>query len=92
MSYLNMVRVCGKNRCAGESAVLVVDHGRQTKRYDVTFTERGVFHKLIGVARGTDSLRIRIEGPKRLDSGPFVRVTLGDGKNSDPCVVGLEGC
>jgi hypothetical protein len=92
MSDLNMARACGRNRCAGESAVLVVDYGRQNKRFNVTFTERGVFHKLIGVERGTESLRMRIEGPKRLDSGPFVLVKFGKGKSGDPCVVGLEGC
>jgi subtilisin family serine protease len=92
MSYLNMRRVCGKNACAGESAVLVVDYGRQNKRFNVTFTERGVFHKMIGVERGTESLRMRIEGPKRLDSGPFVRVKFDTRGGGDPCIAGTLGC
>ena len=36
----------------------------------------GVLHALVRVDRGTDALRLRIEGPKRLDGGPVVRVRI----------------
>ncbi|HVQ87921.1 MAG TPA: S8 family serine peptidase [Actinomycetes bacterium] len=85
MSRLNAKRVCGKNLCEGESAVLVVDRGRSNDKFDVVFTSRGVFHTIVDVPRGTDSLRVRIVGPKRLDSGPFQKVQVdgGNGGGSD---------
>lgn len=79
VSDMNSRRVCGKSRCAGESAVLIVDRGRSNERFHVVFTQRGVFHQLVGVDRGTDAVRVRVVGPKRLDSGPLVRVKVGDG-------------
>lgn len=79
MSRLNAQRVCGKSNCAGESAVLVVDRGKNNQRINVLFTSRGVFHEIVNVDRGTESLRLRIEGPKQLDSGPFSRVQVGGG-------------
>lgn len=36
----------------------------------------GVLHALVRVDRGTDALRLRIEGPTKLDSGAFVRVRI----------------
>jgi hypothetical protein len=47
---------------------------------------------MIGVERGTESLRMRIEGPKRLDSGPFVRVKFDTRGGGDPCIAGTLGC
>lgn len=77
MSRLNAQRACGKSNCSGESAVLVVDRGKNNQRINVLFTSRGVFHEMVKVDRGTDALRLRIVGPKRLDSGPFTKVQVG---------------
>jgi hypothetical protein len=43
-----------------------------------------------GVDRGTTELKVRIVGPKRLDSGPFVKVTV-DGKDGNPCALSAKG-
>ena len=93
MSRLNRNRVCGKDNCAGEQATLVIDRGKQNQRLTVTFTDNGVFHKMVKIDRGTKSLRMRIEGPKRLDSGPFQRVDLTR-KGGDPCFASRDynGC
>jgi len=93
MSRLNRNRVCGKDNCAGEQATLVIDRGKQNQRLTVTFTDNGVFHKMVEIDRGTKSLRMRIEGPKSLDSGPFQRVDLTR-KGGDPCFASRDynGC
>lgn len=88
MSRLNEQRVCGKSACSGESAVLVVDRGKKNERIDVLFTSRGVFHAMVDVDRGTDALRLRIEGPKSLGSGPFARIQVGGGDGGNGC----RGC
>jgi hypothetical protein len=87
MSGLNERRVCGKNRCSGESAVLIIDRGKTNQQIKVLFTSRGVFHTMVKVDRGTDALRLRIEGPKSLDSGPFTKVDVGGGGGN-----GCRGC
>lgn len=87
MSRLNEERVCGKSSCAGESAVLVVDRGKKNQQIKVLFTSRGVFHAVVDVDRGTDALRLRIEGPKSLGSGPFTKVKVGGGGGN-----GCRGC
>lgn len=95
MSDMNSRRVCGKSGCAGEPAVLIVDRGRSNERFNVVFTQRGVFHQLVGVERGTDALRVRIVGPKRLDSGPFVRVRVGEDRSAvcrSPASDQARGC
>ncbi|HEX5017555.1 MAG TPA: S8 family serine peptidase [Actinomycetes bacterium] len=94
MSRMNMKRVCGKDNCAGESAVLVVDRGKKNQRMNVVFTEKGVFHKMVGYDKGTEFLRLRIEGPKNLSSGPFQRFAIGKEKGDDPCSLstGPTGC
>jgi subtilisin family serine protease len=90
LSRLNAKRVCGNMTCNGESAVLVVDRGRTNERFRVVFTSEGKFHQVVGVDRGTTELKVRIVGPKRLDSGPFVNVRV-DGRDGSPCAVGLKG-
>ncbi|MFL6181846.1 MAG: S8 family peptidase [Actinomycetes bacterium] len=95
MSYLNMKRVCGKDRCAGDSAVLAIDRGKSTQRINVVFTDAGVFHKIVHFDKGTDHLRMRIVGPKSLTSGPFQRFSLGGGGGGhNPCGTarGTNGC
>lgn len=84
LSRLNAKRVCGNTTCKGESAVLVIDRGRRNDKYPVVFTSQGKFHKVVGVDRGTTELKVRIVGPKRLDSGPFVKVKV-DGKDGNKC-------
>ena len=76
MSPSHMNRVCGRDNCAGEHATLVIDRGRHVERTTVTFTSRGVFHQIVSVSKGTKALKVRIEGPKSLDSGPFRRVPV----------------
>lgn len=73
LSPLNAKRVCGTWTCAGEPAVLVVDRGRHTERIDVIYTSKGRFHQVVDVEPGQKQLRVKIVGPKRLDSGPFVK-------------------
>ena len=85
MSPMNRQRVCGKDDCAGERATLVVDRGRSNQRLSVVFTDEGLFHELVGIDKGTKALRLRIEGPKSLSSGPFRRFHL-DGSDNNPCV------
>ena len=95
MSHLNMKRVCGKNKCAGESAVLVVDRGKKNQRLNVVFTDKGVFHKFVSFDKGTDFLRLRIEGPKGLSSGPFQKFAIRESSGGDsPCSLstGATGC
>ncbi len=89
VSRLNAKHVCGNTTCAGEPAVLVVDRGRSSERFPVVFTSRGIFHEVVSVKRGTQELKVRIVGPKRLDSGPFVKVAV-DGKGGGGCSV--KGC
>ncbi|MEO8105694.1 MAG: S8 family serine peptidase [Actinomycetes bacterium] len=95
LSPLNAKRACGNTTCKGESAVLVVDRGRHSDRFQVVFTSQGKFHQLVAVDRGTTQLKVRIVGPKRLDSGPFVKVSV-DGKDSNGCAVAklkaTKGC
>lgn len=92
MSRLNARRVCGKSNCSGEKAVLVVDRGRHNDRINVLYTDHGVFHAMVDVDRGTDALRLRIEGPKSLSSGPFRKVSVDGGKGGDGCLVEAKGC
>jgi hypothetical protein len=93
MSRLNEQRVCGKSACSGESAVLVVDRGKTNQQIKVLFTSRGVFHAMVKVDRGTDALRLRIEGPKSLGSGPFISVKVGGGGRGGCGVAGsARGC
>ena len=73
---MNAKRACGNTTCEGESAVLVVDRGRSNERFTVVFTSRGNFHQVVKVDRGTKQLKVRIDGPKRLDSGPFKKVDV----------------
>jgi hypothetical protein len=76
MSTSHMNRVCGRDNCAGEHATLVIDRGRHVAKTRVTFTSRGVFHQMVSVPKGTKALKMRVEGPKSLDSGPFRRVPI----------------
>lgn len=76
MSPSHMNRVCGRDNCAGEHATLVIDRGRHVEKTTVTFTTRGVFHEMVAVPKGTKALKIRIDGPKSLDSGPFRPVPI----------------
>ena len=90
LSRLNAQRVCGNSTCHGESAVLIVDRGRHSDRFPVVFTSQGRFHQLVGTDRGTKRLNVRIVGPKRLDSGPFVKVAV-DGKDRGECALSAKG-
>ncbi len=76
MSPSHMNRVCDRDNCAGEHATLIIDRGRHVDRTTVTFTSRGVFHEFVSVSKGTKALKVRLEGPKSLDSGPFRRVPV----------------
>jgi hypothetical protein len=93
MSPMNRQRVCGRDRCAGEQATLIVDRGRTKQRLPVVFTDEGVFHELVSFARGTKALRLRIDGPKSVSSGPFRRFSI-DGSDNDRCVTAprARGC
>ena len=79
LSRMNAKRACGNTTCEGESAVLVLDRGRSNERFTVVFTSRGNFHQVVKVDRGTKQLKVRIDGPKRLDSGPFKKVDVAKG-------------
>ena len=94
ISRLNMKRVCGKDRCAGEQAVLVIDRGKTNQRLNVLFTDAGVFHKIVHVDRGTKSLHLKIEGPKSLSSGPFRTFSWGKRDGGDGCASARDfnGC
>jgi hypothetical protein len=93
LSRMNAKRACGNTTCEGETAVLVVDRGRSNERFNVVFTARGNFHKLVSVDRGTKQLKVRIDGPKRLDSGPFVKVDVdGGGNDCSVAATGTAGC
>lgn len=85
VTHENAKRVCGNNSCAGQLAKLVIDRGKQIQRVPVRFTQNGVFHATVWTPPGADTLRLRIIGPKRLDSGPFRRVAIDRGKRSDDC-------
>ena len=92
LSRLNAKRACGNTTCEGETAVLVVDRGRSNERFTVVFTSRGNFHEMVSVDRGTKQLKVRLDGPKRLDSGPFVKVDI-DGRGGNQCAeAGAQGC
>ena len=93
MSRLNRNRVCGKDNCAGEQATLVIDRGKQNQRLTVTFTDNGVFHKMVKIDRGTKSLRMRIEGPRLSTVGRSSGSNLTR-KGGDPCFASRDynGC
>lgn len=76
ISDLNAQRVCDDHTCAREPATLVVDRGQQQERIHVRYSTRGTFHVTLSSAPGTEALRLRIVGPRSLDSGPFVRVRV----------------
>ena len=76
ISPSRMQRVCGRDNCAGDQATLVIDRGRHVEKTTVTFTSRGVFHQVVSAAKGTKALKVRLEGPKSLDSGPFRRIPV----------------
>jgi subtilisin family serine protease len=76
VSDLNAQRVCDNHTCAREPATLVVDRGQENERIDVRYSTRGTFHTTLTAAPGIEVLRLRIFGPKTLDSGPFVRVRV----------------
>jgi len=76
VSKLNAKRVCGNQTCVGESATLVIDRGREAQRFKVRYNAAGDFHVTISVPRGSDSVKLRIVGPLRLDSGTFQRIKV----------------
>ena len=73
LSPLLAGRVCGTATCAGEHAALVVKRGDRTQRLAVVFNSRGTFHTTVSTRRGQESLTVKVVGPLRLESGPFVR-------------------
>ncbi|MEO8329050.1 MAG: hypothetical protein ABI586_03505, partial [Candidatus Nanopelagicales bacterium] len=74
VSILNAKRVCGDRSCVGELATLVIDRGSQVQRVSVRFNAEGAIHATVWRPAGAKSLKLRLEGPMRLDSGPFQRV------------------
>lgn len=76
VSDLNAQRVCDNHTCAREPAVLVIDRGDHNQRIDVRYSARGTFHVTVRTAARADSLRVRIDGPKRLGSGPLVPIPV----------------
>ena len=71
VSEANAKRVCDNQSCAGELATLVIDRGHDVQRVPVRYTVKGDFHVTIWIPTGAESVKLRVEGPKRLDSGPF---------------------
>jgi subtilisin family serine protease len=77
VSELRAERVCGpKANCAGELATLVIDRGRDVQRVPVRYNSAGNFHATIWIPNGAESVKLRVEGPSRLDSGPFRRFDI----------------
>jgi hypothetical protein len=76
LSEMRAERVCGNDTCALESAVVVVRRGDTTIRKPVVFNTRGTFHVRFHVRDGQKHLTIKVVGPLRLESGPFVRLPI----------------
>ena len=78
ISPANAERVCDNRSCVGELATLVIDRGREVQRVPVRYNAEGAFHATIWIPKGAESVKLRIEGPKTLDSGPFDRYSIGE--------------
>ena len=88
MASMQERRVCGKNNCAGEKADLIIDRGKKNQHITVIFTAKGNFHAVVRTEKGQESLKVRLEGPKRLDSGPFRRIDIYRGQSKHHCAGG----
>ena len=55
---------------------MVIDRGRENQRVPVRFNASGNFHVTIWTPKGAESVKLKVVGPKRLDSGPFRRVKV----------------
>lgn len=76
VSPVNAQRVCDNHSCSGQLATLVIDRGSEVQRVSVRYNASGEFHATIWTPKGAQSVRLRIDGPRRLDSGPFRRVAI----------------
>ena len=76
LSPLLAGRVCGTPTCSGEHAALVIKRGDRTQRLPVVFNARGTFHTTVSIRRGQEKLTLKVIGPLRLESGPFVRLPI----------------
>jgi hypothetical protein len=69
-------RVCGTSTCPLERAVVVTRRGEHITRVPVVFNTKGTFHTTVPVRVDQESLTVKLVGPLRLDSGPFVRIPI----------------
>jgi hypothetical protein len=76
LSPLRADRVCGTPTCSGEHAVLVIKRGERTERVPVVFNSRGTFHVRTSIRKEQKALTLKVVGPLRLESGPFVRLPI----------------
>jgi subtilisin family serine protease len=76
VSEIRATRACGRSTCQGEHATLVIDRGRSRERISVRFTAAGHFHATIWIPAGATHVKLRIEGPRYLDSGQMKRMAI----------------
>lgn len=76
VSPIRAERVCGDDSCEGALATLVVDRGREVQRVRVRYTARGEFHVTIWVPKDVNAVDLKVDGPGRLDSGPYQRFSV----------------
>ena len=76
VSGIRAARACGDSACRGERATLVIDRGGTRQKVPVRYTSAGHFHATIWVRKGASHVRLRIEGPRYLDSGRMQRFAI----------------
>jgi subtilisin family serine protease len=76
LSPIRADRVCGTSTCPLERAVVVIRRADRVTRVPVVFNTRGTFHTTVAIGRGQEALTVKVVGPLRLDSGPFVRLPI----------------
>lgn len=76
LSPIRADRVCGTSTCPLERAVVVIRRGEHVKRVPVVYNARGTFHTTVAIHLDQTVIAVKVVGPLRLGSGPFVRLPI----------------
>jgi hypothetical protein len=77
VSPIRSDRACAKERCEGQRATLVIGRGAQRQHVRVRYDSSGHFYATVWVPLGAHGVRLRVDGPRYLDSGSLQRYAIG---------------